>query len=464
MAQMGLGKTPTSLLVVDDCLHDRIDGGRWLVVAPKHVAADTWPRALRRWEQIQYVSWRHLTFENLDLKAAYVPTATGKRKVGMTFGERSDKASAKRMLQQFPEQLHICSWDLFPWVVEAYGANFPYDGLILDESLNAQNSTSQRHKAAYHVIHRLKRVQRVIMLSGMPSPNGYEQWHGQMRLLDGGSRLGNSKSEFYSRWMVPKKRGPDGVVWSWKLATGAKDEIDRLVGELCVSLSTKDYLNLPEMLINPLQVTLPPAARAAYDELEEDLVTQIEGQTILAPSAGVKVGKLLQICNGAVYDKGKKPHRIHDAKLETLQEALEGISGPALLAYSFAHDWERIRGLGKGFAHVSDPGALDSFRSGKLKLLAMHPESADGLDGLQNVCSNAIWFGATYNAKHWGQFNFRLWRDGSNASQVVIHQILAGDTLEDSVAGKTLPDKVDEQDSMLEAISLRRAVRHGEAC
>jgi hypothetical protein len=157
-----------------------------------------------------------------------------------------------------------------------------------------------------------------------------------------------------------------------------------------------------------------------------------------------------------VYDSDRNWHAVHDVKLQCLQELLEAAPGPVLLAYSFQPDWERIKKVVKGAVHVREPGALDRFRARKAKVLAMHPASgAEGLDGLQDVSSTAIWYGATYVARHWLQFGKRLHRDGQKASRVVSHQILAADTIEEYVAGKRLPDKIEEAGNLLEAIKWR---------
>jgi hypothetical protein len=454
---MGLGKTPAALTVVHRSLNDWFDTSRWLVVAPKLVALDTWPRQLRMWQQFSHIPFEHVGFEQLQLQADTVLVNGVKKRVGLTLGSREEKRDTKARLLTMQAPVHLCSWDALPWLVKAYGSAWPYDGIVLDESLNAQNSTSDRHKAAFQVIHRLGKVSRVIELAGAPAPNGYEALHGQMRLLDGGERLGASKTAFYERFMVPAKRGPNQVVWTWKLARGGREDIDGRVGELCMSLKASDYLVLPPEVVNPILVTLPPAAREAYDTLERELVVQLGDTEILAASQGVAVSKMLQIANGFAYDSAKRAHGLHDEKLDRLVELVEASSGPVLLAYSFQADWDRIKAKFKSHAgHVKEPGALQRFRDGKTKLLCLHPASgAEGLDGLQDVSSEAVWYGATYSARHWLQFNARLTRDGQRAGRVVIHQILADDTIEGYVAGRALPAKIEEQELLLDALRWR---------
>lgn len=453
-ADMGLGKTPTTLAAMQDSLFDRLDVERWLVVGPKLVVADSWPRQLRRWHDYRHMTWRCLTAADFHLAAA-LDAATGRR-TGLKF---ADRRGTKKRVHAMREDVHLVSWHMLPWLVRACGKNWPYDGIVLDEAIFGANSTSDMHKAAYHVIHRLGAVTRVIELTGAPNPNGYEQLHGQIRLLDAGRRLCNTKTDFRSTFMTPDKVNPhQGLVYSWKLAPGAKAAIDHLVLDVAVSLKTEDYLSLPALNVNPIMVTLPDAARTAYRALERDLMVEVGGREVVAGSEAAKAGKLLQIANGAVYDESGGWSLAHDAKLDQLAELVETVDGPILLAYQYEHDWQRIsERFDKLADHVSSPRALDRFRAGKTRMLCMHPGSgAHGLDGLQEVSSHAVWFGATYNADHWLQFNKRLHRDGQRAGRVTVHQLLASDTIEEYVAGRALPDKISAQDALLEAVSFRR--------
>lgn len=459
-ADMGLGKTPTTLMAMLDGLYDRMDVRRWCVVGPKLVVEDAWPRQLARWREFEGLRHRVVTAADLGLRAGW-DVDTGQR-MGLTFGGRALKREAKkrveRALLDTKPQVTLVSWTMLPWFVDAWGVNWPFDGLVLDEAIFAQNSLSEGHKAAYKVIHGLKAVSRVIELTGAPVPNGYEALHGQIRLLDDGKRLGRTKTEFRDWWLVPDKLDRQrGRVFTWKLAPGARDEIDHLVSDLAVSLRSEDYLELPPVVHNPVWIELPPAARELYDRLERDLVADVAGAEVLAASQGVLCSKLLQIAGGAVYDSAGKPQHVHGVKLDRLAELLEAEPGPVLVLYPFRPDLERLRArFGRSLRHVHDPGALDAFRGGRLKALAMHPASGGhGVDGMQETCSAVVWFGATYNADHWLQANKRVHRDGQRAELVRVHQLLAADTIEEYVAGRALSDKLSVQDHLLSALMMR---------
>jgi hypothetical protein len=192
-------------MLMQDAMYDYCDTDRWLVVGPRLVVKDAWPRQLARWQQFADIKHRLITAEDFGLEHKVAVTLHGRqveipysrymamdpktrpsaRRCGLTFGEREDKAAVKRALRDLREELHMVSWEFLPWLVKAYGANWPYNGLALDEAIFCANSETDRHKAVWHVVHRLGRVNRLIELTGAPTPNNYESLHGQVRLIDG---------------------------------------------------------------------------------------------------------------------------------------------------------------------------------------------------------------------------------------------------------------------------------------
>ena len=52
MLDMGLGKTVVTLTAIWIMALDSFDVGKILVIAPKRVAEDTWPKELKKWEHL----------------------------------------------------------------------------------------------------------------------------------------------------------------------------------------------------------------------------------------------------------------------------------------------------------------------------------------------------------------------------------------------------------------------------
>lgn len=477
---LGLGKTAAALRLIVQSLWEWFDTSRWLVVAPKLVAQDTWPTQLTRWGEFKHLDWRVLQASDFGLEPGVV-WDTGKKddegkpieevrgygetvpaewtrlaKTGLQF---RDKRAVKRALLELKEHVHVVSWDFFPYLVQAYGRNWPYDGMVLDESTFAQSSTGLRHRAAWHVIQRLQRVARVIELTGLPTPNGRQSLHGQVRLLDGGQRLGKTKTEFQEQWLVPDRMDRrSGRVWSWKVAADRIERMDQALADIAVSLRSDDWLALPRVLTNDVLVPLPAHAQAVYAALERDLVASWGdgGIEVVAASQGVLVGKLLQVCSGAVYGQDSKSWELlHDAKLDRLAEIIEAATEPLIVCYGYGHEWQRLRARFPGIVDVTGKGVLAKFKAGKVPVMAGHPGSfGHGVDGLQDVCHQVVWFGATYNLEHWVQVIKRLHRDGQKRP-VILTRLLAAGTLEEQIAGVVLPDKREASDLLLDALRLR---------
>ena len=79
--------------------------------------------------------------------------------------------------------------------------------------------------------------------------------------------------------------------------------------------------------------------QAAYEKFEREMLLEVDEATLDAGSAAVLSGKLLQFCNGAVYDNDKNAVEVHGEKLEAFKEIVEGSQGkPILVFYNFQHD------------------------------------------------------------------------------------------------------------------------------
>ena len=57
MLDMGLGKTIITLTALWELVLDRFEVSRILVIAPKRVAEDTWPKEIKKWEHLQGLSY-----------------------------------------------------------------------------------------------------------------------------------------------------------------------------------------------------------------------------------------------------------------------------------------------------------------------------------------------------------------------------------------------------------------------
>jgi len=111
----------------------------------------------------------------------------------------------------------------------------------------------------------------VIGLTGTPAPNGYMDLWPELYLIDGGQRLGRTLGEYRTRYFNPGAH-KGHVVFEWRLKHGAKEMIDHLLSDVCLSMSKEDWLTLPPVMTSTTYVHMTSSERKIYDQLQRDRV------------------------------------------------------------------------------------------------------------------------------------------------------------------------------------------------
>ena len=422
----GLGKTVITLTALRELRRNRWEISKPLIIAPKKVAEATWTAEVNKWEHLR------------DMRIVPV-LGTLKQRL---------KALAT------PADAYVINRENTQWLVTYFKNDWDFDMVVLDESSSFKNSRSKRFKALKLVRSRIKRI---VELTGTPASNGLEDLWAQIYLLDGGERLGRTLTSYRDIYFTPGKRNQN-VIFDYKPKEGSFEAIKQAISDICISMKTTDYLTLPDVIQHDIPVLLDTSARRAYNQLERDLLLQIDTETITAGSAGVLTGKLLQLCNGAIYSEDKKPVTIHDCKLDAFMELIEQLNGQhALVFYSFKHDCARLlEALQKIKLRVrvySKPQDADDWNKGEIDVLLAHPASCGYGLNLQHGGHHVIWFGLTWSLEQYEQANKRLHRQGQ-AQPVIIHHLLVKGGMDESVI-EALKNKGDIQNALIDALKVR---------
>ncbi len=423
---MGLGKTVITLTAIADLEYNRLQVSRALVIAPKKVAEATWQREAGKWDHL-----RHLRFSTV-------------------LGSEAKRVRALNT----PADVWVINRENVPWLVEYCRNAWPFDMVVIDESSSFKNHKAKRFKALTWV---RKYIRRMVELTGTPAPNGLLDLWAQIYLLDEGQRLGKRVTQFRERYFDPDQRTRD-VVYSYKPKDGADSAIRQLIGDICVSMKAEDYIILPDCTYDDIPVMLDTKAKTAYERLEREMLLQVDESTIDAGSAAVLTNKLLQLCNGAVYDGQRQTVEIHRCKIDAFLEAVEALDGqPALVFYNFQHDLERLEtalaGSGLRVRRLTGPADEAAWNGREIDILLAHPAScAYGLN-LQQGGNHVIWFGLNWSLELYQQANKRLHRQGQ-ASKVIIHHLVVADGVDEDVIA-ALNDKCTIQDRLMQALKAR---------
>lgn len=420
MLDMGLGKTVITLTALWQLALDSFDVSRVLVIAPKRVAEDTWPKELAKWE--------HLT--------------------GLTSSLVLGSAVERKAALQRKAFLYIINRENVAWLVKNHYWDF--DMVVIDELSSFKSNKAERFKAMKKV---RPMVTRIVGLTGTPAPNTLLDLWSQMYLMDMGQRLGRFIGGFRDRFFLPDKRNRE-IIYSYKPREGAEDAIYALISDICISMKAADYLDMPERIDNRIEVSMSPKERKLYDDFQKDMVLSIGDEELDAVNAAALSNKLLQMANGAVYGEDKKIIPIHDRKLDALEDLVEAANGkPLLVAYWYKHDLQRIKARFKNARCIDTAKDIDDWNAGKIPLALIHPASAGHGLNLQDGGCTIVWFGLTWSLELYQQLNARLWRQGQKHT-VVIHHIVTKGTHDEDVMW-ALENKDTRQSALIEAVRAR---------
>lgn len=419
---MGTGKTVTTLTALDQILHDLMEDGPALVIAPKRVAENTWSKETAKWEHLQHLQVSRVMGSAKQRQAALAKTA----------------------------DIYVINRENVVWLVDYLGNHWPFAIVVVDELSSFKSAQAKCWKALRRV---RGRIRRIIGLTGTPRPNGLEDLWPELYLLDQGDRLGRTLGQFRARYLVPEKMNGH-IVYSYRPREGAEAEVYDKISDICMSIRKEDVLSLPGQIYEDVVLEAPAGLLRKYKQFERDKVLECLDADggIIAGTQAALTNKLLQFANGAIYDMDGQVHELHTIKLDALEEMIEGAGGdPVLVLYSYRHDADRIRQRIECRA-LDTPADIDAWNRGETPVALAHPASIGHGLNLQEGGHIIIWFGVPWSLELYQQANERLNRPGQRNVCRIYHLILQG--THDERVLKALARKDTGQQAVIEALRL----------
>ena len=423
LAAVGAGKTAIALTAMQDYIYAGIVH-RWLVVAPKRVCTEVWPREVKLWTSIS------------------INVAVG-------------TAGARRKAISCPSEVVVINYDALQWLAEELpdiGQHF--NGVVFDELTRLKNASGKRFKALHKII---DQVPIRIGLTGSFTSNGLEDVFGQVKIIDQ-QVLGRSKGAFLQQyfWCSNPQFG------DWTPRPGALEKVMARIEPLTYLLENSDYADsLPPLNIVELRCDM--ANREPYLKMKKDFVAEFPNAKAIAANAGVVTAKLQQMSGGWVYDTHtvasdvpgkfittKTPHWFDTTKFDMLDDLLrENQRAPALVWYWYK---EELAELQRRYPHaqtLDDENAVNRWNAGDIELLLAHPMSAGHGINLQGQ-NKMVFLTLPWSLELYEQAIGRLHRGGQTRA-VWCYVLLTNNTVDDQVWG-ALRDKRDMSDVAVAAL------------
>lgn len=311
--------------------------------------------------------------------------------------------------------------------------NFGFKILVLDESSRVKDYKSLTSK---NLLSLSENIPYTYCLSGTPAPNGKLEYWTQLALIKA------TKSNFY-QWRKQFFISGGYKGYDWVFNKSKEKEFSEQFKDMAIFLEKKDCLELPEQIFIPTLITLSDSERKVYRSVQTEIALNLENKEITFQNALAKTAKLRQVCNGFIYyndGEGNYPiwESLNNSKLTRLEELLEEINEQVIIWIEFNQDKKNIldRFLGKytivcitGEESDKEKSAnIESFKTGKAKILLANPKSAGHCLTFTN-CHYQIYYSISFSSELFEQSSDRIHRNGQK-KDCVYYILQARDTID----------------------------------
>lgn len=407
-ADMGLGKTAIVLHALKD-LPQPV-----LLIGPIRVVEGVWAAEALVWEETK----------------------------GLTFSLIRGAPKARSEALSRPSQIYLTNPEQVPNVLG--DPKCPaFKTLIVDESSMYKNSSTKRFKTLKLV---LPKFERVIILTGTPTPNGLMDLWSQVYLLDRGARLGKNVFAYKAKYFEQK----DYMGFVFEPRTGAEADVTHKISDIVMRIDAVDYLPPRAVVHNKVMLDLPPLVRKIYESMRKDAFAKITTDSdISAVNAVAALMKLRQVANGVVYNDSGEVEHLHSEKIDALKEVIEETGSPIIVLYNFNHELEELKKAFKN-AVVFDSSKIEAWNKGKIPLMFLHPGSSGHGVNLQYGGHTMVAFSLSFSQEQTSQAMARIDRQGQK-HPVFFHYLMVKDSV-DELIFETLQNKSHNQTSILKRI------------
>lgn len=421
---LGLGKTIISLIAIKRLISTG-KVKRVLIVAPITVMHNVWEQEADKWEYTQ----------------------------GMTFTKLHGPEKKGRLLH--PSQVHIVNYEGIQWLCDTLRRTFkyfPYDMVIFDESSKLKSHKTKRFKTLKGLI---KQFKRRYLLTATPAPNALTDLWSQFFIMDGGETFGTAYFRFLNRYFY------EAYKYKWVVKDFAEAELQEKVAPKTMRLKAEDYLKMPPITYNHIELEMPVGMQKKYNKFEEEYFIELE-----EAEAGIEVFnaaalsmKLRQFIQGGMYNAEGKWTEIHRIKLNALKELIDTSAGQpilcpiqfkgelAMLTKEFGSSVPVIAG---GTSQEQTSLYIKKWNDGQIPLMFCHPASLSHGINLQAGGHILLWYGLTWSLEQYLQLNGRLYRQGQQ-NAVFIHHLIMKNTVDEAVV-LAINSKTKTQESLFKYI------------
>lgn len=302
------------------------------------------------------------------------------------------------------------------------------DMIILDESHKVKTATAQRSRQAHKLC---SKARYSLLLTGTPISKNLLDLYSQLKCINPNIWDGKSWSAFKNEY------GIFGGKSGYELR--GYTNVDDLISRYAPYVSTarkEDCLDLPKVIDIKIPVRWDPTSWASYVRFSNDGMVVHKRHLIFAPIVLVKLLRMQQMTGHTVNDEDGNPVVFNENKLAYTKDLVENLQEAGKPVIVFARFKSELKVLQeeldtpyviKGGVSAKRRGEISKNWKGE-KPVIIQIASAEALDGLQKVCSHAIFYSTDFSWINYFQARGRIDRAGQESPITFYHMVM-----EDSV-------------------------------
>jgi SNF2 family DNA or RNA helicase len=376
VAGTGVGKTVIAQTAIMELIDDKALNKVIVACPAKVLEKMIWPNEATKW-----VHLRDLRILQLE------GTSQQRTKALLTSGEGS--------------HIIMVSLNNLDWLLSM---DHDCDGIVIDELSKAAGKQTAGLKSK-------KKADRFVWRVGMtatPVSQNFEKIWAYERILNHGKILGRNKRKYLEEYFYSDYQG-----YNWTLKNGADAKILEKVASLVHLVKDNKVDVLPPKREGVLKFTMPAETREKYNEMKKDMVV---GDREAANSA-IRSGVLRQIASGFYYQEGETV-TLDEARAEAAMEWAQSLNGASgIIFYEFVEQREQLAKIPTNI------------------MLAQIQSMSHGIDGLQDVFADALFYQPPWSRDQQEQSVGRIWRQNQK-KPVTITTLVCENTLDELVMAR----------------------------
>lgn len=334
-------------------------------------------------------------------------------------------AASKRRAQLAQEaDFYIINHDGLAIIVDDLMKRPDVNLLICDEFSTYRNARTTKYEVLKAYTDKRNGDLRVWALGATPTPNEPADAWAQCRIIDS-----TKVPKYFKRFKELTMQQVS--TYSWIPRPTAVDTL-KVAMQPAIRFTRDQCSDLPPSVHQHHAVELTPGQRKVYNEMLNELYTEVEGGQVTAMNEAIKLNKLIQIACGAVYDNAGNTIRLEAGpRLRLLVELIEQ-AGEKVIVFApltgVLHTLQEAVGRHWTAAHVDgsvsktarDKIFYDFQKSKDPHVIIAHPKTmSHGLTLTE--ATTIIWYAPYSSPEIYEQANGRIDREGQKKTTNIIH-------------------------------------------